>query len=212
MNILIVDDHPIVRKGLLSIIDNSGLDANVECVDSPLKVLRKIQNKEIIDILITDIMMPGISGIDLCKKIKSSGLPIKIMVVSQFKEIWMLRQLLKLEVDSIILKDNDDKVIIEGLKSIAAGNKHYSNDIQNIIMNSFSGKKGFDSGVDIRLTKREKQVLQHIADEFTSNEIADKLNISKKTVECHRNNMLLKLGVKNVAGLIKVAFEKGLLD
>ena len=212
LNIVIVDDHALIRKGLYSVINDHPMIQSVDCVENGLKVLRKIHDGETIDVLITDIMMPEISGIDLCKKIREDNLPIKIMVVSQFKELWMLKQLLKLEIDAIILKSVDDSEVIKGLDSIIEGEKFYSQEIQSAIMDSFMGKKGPESSLEVELTMREKQVLKYIVDEYTSHEIADALNISKKTVDSHRNNLLYKLGVKNAAGLVKAAFERGLIS
>ncbi|MCG8702056.1 MAG: response regulator transcription factor [Bacteroidales bacterium] len=212
LNIVIVDDHALIRKGLYSVINDHPMIQSVDCVENGLKVLRKIHDGETIDVLITDIMMPEISGIDLCKKIREDNLPIKIMVVSQFKELWMLKQLLKLEIDAIILKSVDDSEVIKGLDSIIEGKKFYSQEIQSAIMDSFMGKKGPESSLEVELTMREKQVLKYIVDEYTSHEIADALNISKKTVDSHRNNLLYKLGVKNAAGLVKAAFERGLIS
>lgn len=160
--------------------------------------LDKIKN-EIPDIIITDISMPQMNGIEFIKIVKKDFPTIKILVLSMFRNIYSIEN-----IDGYLLKETDIERLIQVINDIVLLNKKFigENSIKN---EDVEFKKTI-------LSQREKEIIQLIAQEFTTEEIADKLYISKHTIETHRKNIFYKLQVKNIAGLIKKAIYLGVID
>lgn len=164
---------------------------------SAKKALQKIGEK-IPDIVITDISMPEMNGIEFVKKIKKQYPEVKILVLSMFENQQTFEG-----IDGYLLKETNKEVLVEAINGIVNEGKKYFNAIQNS-SNSFEFKQSI-------LTQREKEIIQLIAEENTTDEIAKKLFISKTTIETHRKNIFFKLQVTNVAGLVKKAVYLGVV-
>jgi len=155
--------------------------------------------------------MKGMDGIELCRKAKELYPEINIIVITQHKKVWIIKQLYSLQVEGVILKEDGISELTEAVKSIVKGVKYYTRSINEIILNYMVNKTHVEIR-QIELTEREKEVLELIAQEYTTKEIGDKMFVSLKTVETHRKNLLVKFEVKNMVGLVKKAMELGLLD
>lgn len=209
IKIAITDDHPMVLQGITSMlkmtkeVQISGLYGSAE------ETLISIKNN-IPDILLLDINLPEINGIDLCKQLKKDYTSLKIIAISNYDEVSFVKRMLQNGADGYLLKNTDKLELLEAFKAVLSNEKYLQRDIQKKLLNQSIGKKTTNSLL-VKLTRREKEVLQAISEELTTQEISEKLFISPKTVETHRMNIMSKLGAKNSVGIIKTAIENNLL-
>lgn len=200
IKILIVDDHPIVVEGLklvLSEYDCRTAMSGIEC----LQILQQFTP----DIILLDINLPDLSGIDLCKTITEQYKRIKILAISSFNQrSWIIRMMGN-GAKGYILKNATDEEIKEAIQEVMEGKEHYSPEIAEIINKKSHQDEAF-------LTRREIEILRLIADGDTNVVIANKLCVSPLTVDSHRKNLIMKLDAKNTASLIKIALTKGLIE
>jgi two-component system, NarL family, nitrate/nitrite response regulator NarL len=204
INVLVVDDHPMVLEGMRSMLAQfgfvhlAGLAANAyEAMD--------IIKQEQPDIVITDINMPEVSGIELAEKIKKEFPQVKVIAMSTFKERSYISQMIQNSAAGYLLKSASREEIEEALLSVYEGKLYMS---LNLHLGEAEVKEMKDLPV---LTSRENEVLLLIADGWTNPQIAEKLHISLHTVDTHRKNLLTKFKVNNTALLIKMAAKANLL-
>ena len=162
------------------------------------------------DILLLDINLPDGNGIDLCKQLTGLYSKLKIIALSSFSEIAFVKRILNNGASGYLLKNTSKEELITAFKTVLDGGQYLQSDIQKKLLQSSLGQKKTASFIP-KLTRREKEVLTAISEELTTQEIAEKLFISIKTVETHRMNLISKLGARNSVGLVKIAMEKGLL-
>ncbi|MHA7060218.1 response regulator transcription factor [Aquimarina sp. M1] len=205
-NLIIADDHKMFLDGLLSIL-NSQNDYNILLTAKNGKHIAKyleINPDEKIDLIITDITMPEMDGIALNKIVKEKNAKIKTLVVSMHNNPDMIDNLIEHDVDGYVPKNAEKEELLKAIETILGGEKYFSREIKDIYMeNKFSKKKN----EEVKLTQREIDVITLIAQEFTTQEIADKLFLSKHTIESYRKNLIAKLNVRNLAGLTKYAIK-----
>lgn len=198
IKIAVIDDHLIFLKGLAMLLEQ---DEDLEVIYalnnySDLLNNIKIQSP---DLLITDISMPEINGVELCKIIRKQYPEIKILVMSSYSNT-----ISSTDIDGYLLKDTDPETLIESIKKIVSKN-------EKVFYKDFQKVENFDFNKNI-VSKREKEIINYISKGKTTEEIAEKLCISKRTVETHRKNIFIKLKVNNTAGLIKTSITLGLID
>jgi len=210
-NIIIADDHDITLHGLVNVVGKiDGINV-VGKAKSGLEVIEILKQAKA-DIIITDIDMPDMDGIELLKKINQKYPEIKVLACTMHLNTWTLQKLIKHNIAGIISKHsalNDVKTAIQNtLKEKAFYSQEVADVINNIAINKAQTNSKFDK---IHLTSRETQILENISQGLTSTQIADKLNISINTIESHRRNLFLKFDVKNAVELVRKAMEKGLI-
>lgn len=204
IRVMVVDDHPMVLEGMksmlqqLTFVDLTGLAANA------YEAMEQIK-KDAPDIVITDINMPEISGIELALKIRNEYPQVRVIAMSTFKERSYISQMIQNGAAGYLVKSAAREEIEEALLSVYEGKLYMSLDI------SLSSSDRQELGNIPVLSTREKEVLQHIADGLTNPQIAAKLFISLHTVDSHRKNLLTKFGVNNTAGLIKLAVRNNMI-
>lgn len=209
ITIAILDDHTMVLKGIESMLENvSNINISKTFVTS--KDLTCFLETSTVDVLLLDINLPDINGIQLCATITKIYPQITIIGLSNYGETSFIRNMMKNGAKGYLLKNTTKEELIEAIKTVHDGKIYLPEKLKNKLLNESFGVQ--NSSFIPKLTRREKEILQCISDELTNNEIADKLFISTKTVESHRNSILQKFGVRNTAGLIKEAFTKGLLS
>lgn len=200
IKILIVDDHPVVVEGLKMVL--SGYDCRaamtgIEC----LQLLRDFSP----EIVLLDINLPDMSGIDLCKTILSRNRRIKVLALSYFNQRSWVTRMIDNGAKGYLLKNATEDEIKHAIQQVLAGNEHFSPEIVELI----NRKSNHD---ETYLTRREIEILRLIADGDTNVVIAEKLCVSPLTVDSHRKNLIMKLDAKNTASLIKIALSKGLIE
>ena len=210
-SIIIADDHAMFLDGLISILSEEksiNIVLTAKTGEQVLKYLR-INKEERIDLVITDINMPKMDGVELNSAIKKEFPQIKTLVVSMLEDPKKIKVLTEANVNGYISKNAEKGELLKAIKSILEGENYFSPRIKQVLMEAMFSEK---SETEISLSKREVEVLKLIAQEFTTQEIADQLFLSKHTIESYRKNLISKLGVRNLAGLTRYTIEKGLLD
>ncbi|UXX78965.1 response regulator transcription factor [Reichenbachiella carrageenanivorans] len=211
INILLVDDHKIMRDGIKAIITESQDYQVVAEASDGVEALEYLADHNV-DIVVIDINMPNLDGVACTKAIKEKMPSTKVLAMSMYVDEQHIVNMLKAGANGYISKDAGKQVLLEALESISKGEAYHGREITNVIMSEFSKTKeekmkenpiGF-------LTNREIDVLKLIIEEKSNYEIADELHISIRTVDAHRRNLLQKTGVKNAVGLTKFAIKHGL--
>ena len=210
LNILLCDDHELIISGLRQLLERENNVLSVTSASNGKDALDLLQNTSF-DLLISDVSMPVMDGIELSKKAKQQFPQLKIIMLTQFTDMQVLKPLLKNQVDGILLKGGRNEEIVEATFKVMEGEKFYSTTIMHIIAECFSGSAA-SSEMLVKLSKREKQVLELISEEKTNKEISELLFISVPTVETYRSNLFRKFDVKNSAGLIKMAMRLGFIS
>lgn len=203
MDILIVEDHPVVAEGLQKLLADNGICTVCPAVNTAKDCLETLNNY-VPELIFMDINLPDGNGIDLCKNILSKFPSIKILALSSFGSKCFIEKIIENGAKGYLIKNSDSQEIILAIQRVMTGDIYYSESVKAVLENHG------DDGVPV-LTRREYEILELIADGFTNNEIAEKIFISPLTVDSHRKNMLLKFGAKNTAALIKIAMMHDLI-
>jgi DNA-binding NarL/FixJ family response regulator len=208
IRILLVDDHKIIRVGLKGFIHlQPDMVVVGECGDEQNALL--LTEKLVPDVILMDIDLQGSSGISATRQIKSKFPNMKILAITLHEEEMSILPMVQAGALGYVLKNADPLEMIDAIRTVHRGNSYYSGQVSDIILHSLSRQK--TNTLPDGLTTREMEVLSMIAQEYSNGQIADKLFISIRTVDTHRRNLLDKLNLKNTAGLVKYAIEKGLI-
>jgi DNA-binding NarL/FixJ family response regulator len=210
INIFIVDDHNMFLEGITAILSYVENIAIIGTAHNGEEALKLIPNA-IPDVLITDIDMPIIDGIELTKQIKLKYPNIKIIVVSSHYNSSIISNALKAGINGYILKNTGKKELCIAIEIVYKGDNYFNNEIKQIISNSIFNNNETKNNA-IHLSDREKEILILISNEKSSQEIAEILNLSINTIETHRKNLMRKICTKNMIGLVKYAIQQGLID
>ena len=208
--IAITDDHTLVLQGINSMLENTQEIEVVGLYENAKETLENIKVHKP-DVLFLDINLPDINGVDLSKQLLVEFPDLKIIALTSFEDVYIVKKMLKNGVHGYLLKNTDKLELIDAIKTVLSGGQYLHKDIQEKLLNLTTNKKETNSFLT-SLTRREIEVLKALADELTTIEISEKLFISPKTVETHRMNIMSKLGAKNSVGIIKSAMENGLLE
>ena len=212
IRILIAEDHLMVRAGIRALLEKAG-DIKIlgeashgqEAVD----LTRELKP----DILVMDIMMPRMNGIQAAQKIRDLKLPTYILLLSMYSDAGFVHQALQNGVKGYVLKSSVSDELLLAVRAVASGQTFLSSPISEMIDgNSIHSHATVESDPLSTLSPREKEILQLIAEEYTSAEIARMLFITEKTVEKHRARLIEKLNVRNLAGLVRWAVKYHLVD
>lgn len=202
VKVFIVDDHYMVIEGIRSLLQH---EKNIEWMghamraDSCLAFLKQQQP----DVILMDINLPDKSGIDLCKEVKEKYPSVFIVALSTFSQQSFIQKMMDNGASSYVVKNATGQELIEAIEAVMKGKIYMSDEVSQILR--------MQETVNIVLTRREKEVLELIADGMTNPEIAEKLFISVTTVDTHRKNLLAKLEAKNTASLVKLALQLQLI-
>jgi len=209
IKIAITEDHTIVIEGIKTLLRT---DKEIVLNQSFNTIKETIDGlDETTDVLLLDINLPDGNGITACKTLLKKFPELKIIALTNFEESSFIKQIIKNGAMGYLLKNTDKSELAMAIKTVLNGERFLPPKIQDMLLNESLGKTANSAFFIPKLTSREKEILDLIIKEFTTEEIAEKIFVSVKTVESHRSNLIQKLGVKNTAGLVRVAFEKGLV-
>lgn len=208
IRILLVDDHQMILDGLGYIFKQSKSFEVVAKVNSGKEALRILENIKI-DIVITDLDMPGMTGLQLIKKIKEEHDGVKIIMLSMHSDTQLVKEVMKSGADGYLLKTSNEEDMIIAVNQVYDGKKYFSTSITESLLNS--SNKSTDEKSTL-LTEREVEILRLISNGLSSTEIGEQLFISSRTVDTHRTNLMKKLDINNIAGLVRYAIQNKLLD
>ena len=205
LNMLLVDDHAIVRKGMELLIKSEFANTKIYEAENAKKALKLIKDVKF-DIIITDITMPGMSGIDLCREAVSKTPDLKFLIISMHLDEMYIREAIASGAKGYLAKSMDNEVeILSGIRAILNGETFYGKKTSEILI------KGIFSNNEKKLTPKETDVVRFLTDGLVYKEIAHKMNISARTVETYRKNVLEKLQLNTTADIIKYAIKNGLV-
>jgi len=209
LNLLIADDHQMITDGLSHILSSEKMIGKIHIARNGKEAVA-IALSEVIDIIIMDLNMPQLSGAEATEIIKKEKPGIKIIVVSMLGEPAVVNKLFKSGADAFINKDAGKDELLKAIGKVVQGEKYVSPEISMNIVKHLH-ERGNDTSTGKHLTKRELEIIGHISNGLTNNEIAVKLFLSSVTVDTHRKNILAKLGLKNTASLVRYAMENKLV-
>ena len=210
INVIIADDHQMVIDGIKSmLLHETAYQIIAEANNGQAAYELITANAQNFQLLITDISMPLLTGPQLCNMIKNQYPHIQVLILSMYNNAPAVKEAVMAEADGYILKNAGRTELLQALHRISNGGTYFSQDIVPIIYNQYNKQKVQDEQLS-QLTTREKEVLSLIVKEYTSEEIADKLCISKKTIDNHRQHLLEKTNCKSTVGLVKFAIKSGL--
>ncbi len=211
-SILVADDHALVREGIIALLKlHDDIEVLAEAADGRETIEKAVKLRP--DIVLMDIAMPGLGGLEATVEIKKANPDIKILVLSQYDDKEYISRLLKAKVSGYILKHAVGTDLISAIRAVARGEFYlYSSITSSLVDDYLSKKEVVVEDPYERLTDREKQVLKLIAEGNTHKEVAVLLNISVKTAVAHFSNLQEKLGIRTRAGLIKFAIQRRIIQ
>jgi len=216
IRILIADDHQIIRTGVkLMLNSQDNISFETFEVSDGNEVLRAYKAEKI-DIVLMDINMKFVNGIDATKELIKYDPSAKVIMLSMNNEMHIIESSINAGSSGFLLKDSGMEELINAIKTVYFGDNYYCNEVSIKLLSKQNPerKKIFnqDQSNAVKITSREFEILNLVTKEFTNDEIANELKISKRTVETHRKNMISKFGLRNTAGLVHYAVKNGLVD
>jgi DNA-binding NarL/FixJ family response regulator len=213
IRVLIAEDHLMVRAGIRALLEKAG---DIHVLGEASNGQEAVEMSETLkpDVLIMDIMMPRMNGIQAAENIRDMKLPTNILLLSMYSDEGFVHQAMQCGVKGYVLKSSVSDELLWAVRAVAAGKTYLSNLISEIVVESaINPHAALQDGDSLsNLSPREKEILQLIAEEHTSAEIGKLLSISEKTVEKHRTRLMEKLNVRNLAGLVRLAVKYHLVD
>ena len=200
--VIIIDDHKIFGEGFCSLLENNNYRVK-RVFQSPKKALNYLKDN-LIDIVFCDINMPEVNGIDLIKKIKKTNSQCKVIMISMYTEKNVIKKALENNADGYLTKNCSIKDIKTAISNSYSTKKRFISKTPN---NNNNNNNNDSFSLKFKLTKREKEIVSHILKEKSNSEIGEILQISKRTAETHRKNIMLKLDVKNSIGIAVKALK-----
>lgn len=211
IKVLLVDDHQIILDGIRSVIQ---LSDEIDVIGEALNGKEAIDCLQLIDVdvVIMDVDMPVMNGMEAVKQIRDQRIDTRIIVLSMHDEGGLIKQLINAGVDGYMLKNCDQNELVNAIKLVASGKKYFSSEVTISLMDRSPQNKSMDIAVLSSLTERELEIMKLIAEGFSNKEIGEKLFISHRTVDTHRTNLMKKIDVKNIAGIIRFAIKNGIVS
>jgi DNA-binding NarL/FixJ family response regulator len=202
------DDHVMVLRGIETMLKASKDVTIIATYNNCDETYKGIQLEKP-HVLLLDINLPECNGIEFCKKLQKEYPEIYIIALTNFNETAFVKNIIRNGAKGYLLKNTDKQELETAIKKVYRGEQYLQKSIQKKLLDESFGVTSRKTFIP-KLTRREKEVLKLIVDELTNQEIAEKLFISVKTVETHRSHLIQKLDVRNTAGLVRIAIEKGL--
>lgn len=210
IQVVLADDHSVVRRGIKLLLEDSGLISVVGEADNGDQAIDLVKELKP-DVLVTDIAMPGMSGIDLIQVIKKDCPDTHILVLSTHNDEEYILVSFEAGALGYLPKNAKAEQLVSAVEKIAEGELFYTPAVVDILGASLIRKRSPGKSLKSWLTKREKEILRELVEGSTNKEIAAKLFLSTRTVDSHRRNIMKKLKVTNSAQLVKLAIEKSLI-
>ncbi|NJN27537.1 MAG: response regulator transcription factor [Cyclobacteriaceae bacterium] len=211
ISILLVEDHKMVREGLRLIFQDDSEFLIVGEASNGIEGLKFLENNQV-DIILTDINMPQMDGVEFVKEVKNRNPAQAIIALSMLGESQHIKKMLAAGASGYLLKNCGSNELKKAIRMVHDGQSYYSSEVTEIIMENLTKSKKSKIALEVPLSNREKEVLHLIVKEYSNQEIADTLFISPRTVDAHKRNLLDKTGSKNIAGLVLFAIERRLFD
>lgn len=207
--IIIADDHEMVRDGLVALLEDEDNLIIAGQAQNGEELLSLLEREKALDLIILDISMPGLDGLDVLQEVKAQYPDVKVLILSMYGRDEFIREAQRNGADGYILKNSGRKELLEAINALREDRKYFSKELPGEAFEIHDGKQNGEPTPE--LSQRERQVLLLLAKGWSSQEIADELHISKHTVDSHRKNITRKLKTSNPADLVMSALRQGLL-
>lgn len=213
INVVIADDHTIVRQGLIKLLEEEkGIHVIGEAKDGREAVKKVLELKP--DIVIMDIAMPELNGIEATRQIKQAGMDVRIIILSMHDHSRYIRELLSLGVSGYLLKNSASRDIVKAITSAIKGVTYLSPSISTRVIEDWlvMNRQSREEELYNTLSNREREVFQMMVEGSSTKKIADTLCLSPSTIKSHRSNIMEKLKMDNLSQLIQYAIQLGIID
>ncbi|MFC6998109.1 response regulator [Rufibacter roseus] len=213
IKVLLADDHNLVRNGIRSLLDNQEDIEIVGEAQNGAEALAKVQELAP-HVLMIDIAMPVMNGLVATEKLQQQNSPCKSLILSMHHNEDYILKSVQMGAHGYLLKDTSREEMLQAIRAVARGEKYFSPSVSQVIVASYleqMQKVAKPAPTKAKLSKKEKAVLVHLIEGNSSREIAEKLNLSTRTVDNHRANMMRRLGVKNAVELVRKALAEKLV-
>jgi DNA-binding NarL/FixJ family response regulator len=209
IRILIADDHGVVAEGLKHLVEaQPDMEVLSLAVDGreAVRQARDLQP----DVVLMDLSMPELNGADATRAILERDPKCRVIVLSMYSEREYVRRALKAGAAGYVVKRSAAKEVVEAIRAVYAGQRYLSPRVADVVIDDYAG----DGAEDLlsKLSQREREVLQLLAEGRTGAQIAERLSLSQKTVETYRARLVEKLGIRDVAGLVRFAIQRGIVS
>jgi DNA-binding NarL/FixJ family response regulator len=209
VRVVIADDHEIFRKGLKNVLSRiKYVDLVGEAVNG--KEVINIVKRKNIDIILMDIEMPEMNGIEATRRILTIRPDVKVVALTMFNDEQYIQDMLDAGASGFLLKSITKQILDKAIRTIAEGNNYYSDELFSFFTKKVAGEKP-SKDIELNLTKREREILQLICEGLNNEEIAEKLSISERTVIGHKSNLLAKTNCKSTPSLISYSIKNHLV-
>jgi len=205
--VLVADDHPVVRQGLKSLLTREGFSVVGEAADGR-EALRQVEALHP-EVALLDLGMPGLNGLDAAREIMQSSAGTKVVILTQHAEEPYILEALRAGVHGYVLKSQSVSDVVQAIRDVTRGKLYVSPAISEVVVSAYRGQTRLPADL---LTTREREVLQLVAEGKSTKQIAELLGIAQKTAESHRSHLMVKLGIHQVAGLVRYAVRRGLVQ
>ncbi|MDW7711111.1 MAG: response regulator transcription factor [Deferrisomatales bacterium] len=212
IRVIVADDHHLVRQGICALLDKApDMEVVGEAEDgmAALELVRRTPP----DILVLDLAMPRMNGIQTIERVQALGGRTRVVVLSMYSDETLVRQAIRSGAAGYLLKRSVTEELLLAIRAATRGETYLSPSVSRVLVEAVRQEGTGHKGQVLldRLTPRERQVLQLVAEGCSNGEIGNTLGVSKKTVEKHRGNLVAKLGVKDLASLIRIALKQGVI-
>lgn len=210
IKLLLADDHKVLIEGLKELLNGLNHITITHTANNGQQVIDILKDNPV-DVILLDINMPVLNGLDACKQIKKKYPDIKILALTTLNKGSFIQQMLKNGASGYLLKNTSQDELITAIETVYRGETFMNEQTNKILLDSLMNQKPNQAFIPT-LTRREKEILELIAKEMTTSEMAETLHISLNTVETHRRNLIQKFNVRNSVGLVREAILKGILE
>ncbi|HUG79731.1 MAG TPA: response regulator transcription factor [Burkholderiales bacterium] len=208
IRILIADDHAVVADGLKHLIEAQG-DLEVIATVGDGREAVRVAHELRPDVVLMDLSMPELNGADATRAIREREPQCRVIVLSMYADREYVRRALRAGAAGYVVKRSAAKEVVEAIRAVHAGQRYLSPKVADVVIGDYAEERDDPLA---RLSAREREVLQLLAEGRTGAEIAQRLSLSQKTVETYRARLVEKLGIRDVAGLVRFAIQKGLVS